>query len=385
MLIGLGVGLLTLSIAGRVVPYTDWHPDFNRFTPHLTPETQYEPTIGELCAIVRANCRPDQILVIIGGNSILQGVGQPGQMLWSRRLQEILGDRYAVVNLAFRGSEASDGGAVAAEVLRQEFPRQIYIANVAPLGAASPAGSDSYRFMLFDAYYKGLLLDFPRRDESIQTYIDNPDVYPGTALKVFFARIDRILRYRDFWNWWSSNLFFTFPTARTPDVRAAYKPRGSFPDTEPNFDDIPFQERFTDRIAPVEMEITRMATSVHYEKDPSGNWQWIHAYKEGFKGHVRDAFPDELKPRTLIVLSRNSPYYTRQLNADESSREELAVHDALAGWREAGYSSIDYGRDFADTDYGDRTHLTVSGGRKLATLVAAEVEAMSERLGYIGR
>lgn len=385
MLIGLGLGFLGLSIAGRVVTHTDWHPGFVRFHPYITPETLYEPTIGELSAVIRANCRPDQILVVVGGNSILQGVGQPVDKLWSRRLQELLGDRYAVVNLAFRGSSMTDGGAVAAEALRHEFPRQIYLANVTPLGSATPAGSDPYRFMLFDAYYKGQLIDFPARDKGISEYSGNPTTYPEIFFQILSARVDAALRFRDFWTWWSANLFFTFPTDRSPDIRTAYKPRNAFPDTEPDFDNMPFTERFAERFAEAEMAITRGYTGIYYEKDSSGAWRWVPAQREGFQGLVRNAFPDELKPRTLVVLSRNSPYYTRQLTDDERARDELAVQDALAGWRDAGYSSLDYGSDFADTDYGDRTHLTASGGRKLAALVATEIEAMSERLGYTRR
>lgn len=385
MLIGLGLGLLGLAVAGRLVTHTDWHPGFVRFHPYLTPETLYEPTVGELSAVVRANCRPDQILVVIGGNSILQGVGQPVDKIWSRRLQELLGDRYAVVNLAFRGSSMTDGGAVAAEALRHEFPRQIYMANDTPLGAPDPVGSDPYRFMLFDAYYKGLLTDFPARDKAISEYSRNPVKYPEIFSQILSARVDSLLRFRDFWTWWSANLFFTFPTDRSPDVRTAYKPRNAFLDTEPDFESIPFADRFSERFANAEMAITRGYTEIYYERDSTGAWRWIPAQREGFQGLVRNAFPDELKPRTLIIVSRNSPYYTRQLNDSERARDEIAVQDALAGWREAGYSSIDYGGDFSVADYGDRTHLTVSGGRKLAELVAAEVEAMSDRLGYTKR
>jgi len=384
-LIGLVLGFLALVLAGRFVGHTDWHPNFVRFHPHITSETLYEPTIGELSSIIRANCRPDQILVVVGGNSIFQGVGQPVDRVWTRHLQELLGDRYAVINLAFRGAYATDGAAFAAEAMRKEFPRQIYLANIAPLNGSAPVGSDTYRFMFFDAYYKGLLTDFRARDDALENFLAHPHIYEGIHAKTRLAKVDAALRFRDFWTWWSANLFFTFPTERTPDIRTAFKPRNAFPDIEPDFETIPFEERFSDRFAQAEMEIARNYTAIYYEKDAAGAWKLFSDQEAGFHDNVRNAFPDELKPRTLLVVSRNSPYYTRQLPDDIRARDELAIRHTLAGWREAGHASIDYGLDFADTDYGDRTHLTVSGGRKLAKLVAAEIESMSERLGYLSR
>ena len=151
LLAGVALGLGLLAVAGRLVTRDDWHRDFHRFHPFIAPETLYQPTVAEMCAIIRARCRPGQILVVVGGNSVFQGVGQPVEKLWTRRLQERLGDRYAVVNLAFRGSAPTDAGALAAEALRAEFPHQIYLANVPPFKAASPGGTVEYFLMLLDA------------------------------------------------------------------------------------------------------------------------------------------------------------------------------------------------------------------------------------------
>jgi len=42
-------------------------------------------------------------------------------------------------------------GAVVAEALRREYPRQIYIANAIPTQPIEAAGSVIYRFMFWDA------------------------------------------------------------------------------------------------------------------------------------------------------------------------------------------------------------------------------------------
>jgi hypothetical protein len=391
---GVVLGLIGLAWAGRAVTDRDWHKDFHRFHPMIAPEdfhrfhpmiapeSMYQPTIGEMRAIVRARCRPNQVLVIVGGNSILQGVGQPVEKLWSRHLQELLGDRFCVINFAFRGSSPTDGGALVAESLRDEFPRQIYIANVPPFSASPPAGHLDYRFQLFDAYYKGWLLDFPARNVVIKNYLAHPEEFPAAREQALGARFDARLRFRDFWNWWSLTRGFTFPTAMAPTFKFAYAPRNEFPDQEPDYELTPTMDRFLNKFVDVEMEITRNSTSPYYEKDEAGNWRTIGHAMARFDEYASTAFHDSLKPRTLIIVSANAPFYVRRLTPDEKKRDELAPIDTVTRWKALGYSALYYGPSFGDADFGDRTHLTSAGGRKLAALVAPEVRQLAEKLGY---
>lgn len=383
LLAGVVLGLLALAWAGRAVTDRNWHESFVRFHPLIAPESLYQPTIGEMRAIVRDQCRPDQILVIVGGNSIFQGVGQPVEKLWTRRLQELLGDRFAVVNLAFRGSSPTDGGALVAESLRDEFPRQIYLANVPPFAAASPAGNLDYRFMLLDAYYKGWLLDFPPRTAVLDDYLAHPEVYPAARELNLGARLDAPLRFRDFWNWFSSTRFFTFPTSFTVEPDRAFRPRNVFSDAEPDFEETPAAKRFRDEILAVEMQITRNTTAPFYQPSPAGGWLPVELAQETFRKYAQDAFPDRLKPRTLIVLSPNAPFYTSRLTPEEQARDELAFRDSIARWKTLGYDAMEYGPGFTDADFGDRTHLTATGGRKLAGRIAPQIRQLAESLGYL--
>jgi hypothetical protein len=380
---GVVLGLIVLAWAGRVLTGRDWHRDFFRFHPMIAPESMYQPTIGEMRAIVRARCRADQILVIVGGNSILQGVGQPVEKLWTRHLQELLGDRFCVVNLAFRGSSPTDGGSLVAESLRDEFPRQIYLANVPPFSAANPAGHLDYRFLLLDAYYKGWLLDFPARQTVIDDYLAHPKEYPAARELALGARLDAWLRFRDFWNWWSFTRFFTFPTSMAPTFKLAYQPRNKFPDREPDYELTPALDRFLNQYVDLETQITRNTSSPYYEKDAAGNWQPIgHAMKR-FDEFASVAFPEKLKARTLIIVAANCPFYIRRLTPDERMRDEMAIRDTVTRWKTLGYGALDYGPGFVDADFGDRTHLTSSGGRKLAARAAPQIQQLAEKLGYL--
>jgi hypothetical protein len=383
LLAGLVLAIALLALAGRQVTRHSYHPGFTRFFPHISPEASYYPTVAEMCAIVRDKCRPDQILVIVGGNSILYGVGQAPGSVWTDHLQELLGPGFCVVNFAFRGASAADGGAIIAEVLRKEFPRQVYIANNSPVNPIDPVGAAPFRFITWEAYFKGMLEKYPPRDERFERFFNSPRENPPVKWHLqVAARTDQVLRYRDFWNWVDFRLIATVPNASAATLAGALAPRGSYADPEPNGALIPMEARFRPAYLEAEMAIVRGFTSNAYIKGPEGEWQLHPGVLKGFNDFVRSAMPPELARRTLMVLSTNSPYYLQMLDQDELKREKLAYRDSETLWRNAGYNAITYGPTLAPEDFLDRTHLLSSGGRKLAELLAPEVVRISKERGY---
>jgi hypothetical protein len=383
-LVGLALGIIGCVALGHYVARRDYHAGFTRFHPRISPESSYYPTVDEMCSIVRARCRPDQILVIVGGNSILNGVGQPAEQLWTRELQRLLGDKFAVINLAFRGAMATDGGAVIAEVLRKEFPRQIYVANMQPMGELHALGLKTYQFIFWEAHYRGLLENYAPREKLIETYWTTDEAPDNRLELAAIARADALLRYRDLWNWVGFEHVFTVSSFYTPTWPKLMTPRKRLRDQEPDYEQMPFvsPERFSPDKEPNEMAITRGFTSLFYEKNAAGEWSLRADAQSNFITAAQKAFPDSLKGRTLLVVSRNSPIYRKKLTPEESRRDDLGYQDTVAMLESLGYRAMEYGKDFAETDFGDRTHLTVSGGRKLAALVAAKVEETARRQGY---
>jgi hypothetical protein len=373
LIAGLATGMLGLAGAGFLAARTNWHTEFTRLHPMIAPESRYQPTVDELLAMIRANSSPEKVLVIVGGNSVLYGVGQPAPVMWTRSLQEQLGPDYSVVNLALRGSRPTDGGAVIAEALRDEYPRLIYIANVPPLLTADAIGGDDYRFMLLDAYYKGYLLPWEPRDRSLSN--------PGRVAREdrIGAWLDARVRYRSAWNWWTFHIFSTVPSPLSVSILQSLAARGQFRDEETNIEAIPFSQRFAGASFEADMGITRAFTERFYDRIGDG-WQMREAARTEFDTFAAEAFPTALRSRTLIVISRNSPYYTSRLAPELRERDEIAVTDSISGWERHGYEAVDSGTNFDPADFGDRTHLTASGGRKLAVNVAAKVREMSARL-----
>ena len=376
-------GLLLMAIFGRQAAKENVHSDFVRFTNYIGPDTKYYPTVNEMMAVVRAKAKPEQILVIVGGNSVLYGVGQKREQVWTKALQDRLGDQYAVVNLAFRGSLVTDGGAVVAEALREEYPRQIYMANAAPTQAPTPDGSLVYRFIFWEAYHKGLLIDDPERDAALESYNTRPPYNEGLVELNLRLRLDRFFYFQDFWNDVTFDRLNTVWGAYFPGVTRFLEPRKVNPDPEPDLLTFPMSSRYIEANNEIEMLNVRGNSMYAFEKDPEGKWQPVAGPWTAFVNGLKGIMPEPLRKRTLILLSRTSPYYTRRLPPDEQERDNLAYERAALLWRESGYEAMDYGSDYTIDDFGDRTHLTWRGGEKLATTVAVKVKEMAAKLEYL--
>jgi hypothetical protein len=380
---GFTFGLVGLAWLGHRTALTDYHPGYVRLYPATSPEASYYPTLNEMAAIVRARCRPDQVLVIVGGNSILQGVWQPAAQIWSKHLQELLGDKYCVVNFAFRGAAPTDGGAVLAEALRNEYPRQIYIADEAPLTGVESYGHEPYLYLFWQAYFRGQLLAFPPRDERLRQYRLVPEhrrMLVETAISVLF---DRLFNYNDLWNRVCFEWACTVPSYLGQAIPELLTPRRKFPDAEPDATDpdmvaIRYPAKFMD----TEMEIVR-GPMVFYHPGADGHLVLAPVTREDLTQRFDEAFPQPLKARTLMLISRSSPFYVRQLDSAEKAVYDQAFADTVQLWRESGYSAIEYGRDYNDDDFGDRTHLSKLGGWKLAADVAPQVQSMAKKLAYL--
>lgn len=381
---GLVLGLAAMAWLGYRSSRTDFHPGFVRIYQAISPETSYYPTLGEMESIVRAKCRPDQVLVLVGGNSILQGVWQPLGEVWSQRLQALLGDRYCVVNFAFRGSAPTDGGAVVAEALRKEFPRQIYIADEAPLTGVGSWGPESYRYVFWQAYFGGKLLPDPVRDQRVRELRADPlqrralrEIRIGDGFGLVFHQ-------NDWWNEVCYRWLCTIPSDLGPAIPELLTPRKDFPDREPDATDpVWLARRYPANVLAAEMQIERSAGLFYHSRGADGRWQLAEATRRDLATLFASAFPSLLKARTLMLIGYDSPYYRARLSPDEASRQDQAYADTIRLWHEAGYPAITYGRDFDENDYGDRVHLSKLGGAKLADVVAPAVRALTAKLGYL--
>ncbi|WP_404424848.1 hypothetical protein [Nibricoccus sp. IMCC34717] len=359
-----------------------FHGQFHRFHPLASPESLYLPTIDEMRGIVRDRYREGQVLVLVGGNSIFYGVGQPLEKLWTKRLQEELGDRYCVINFALRGGPLASGAGVISEVMRDEFPKQILVANVSPLQAQSPTGEPAYQYLTQSAWDRGLLAEIPAREEFFQKMWAGHRFSATRAYNI----ADGVLGFRVLGNALTWNVVSLYPFPMEPRFPEWMKPRGSIADYEPDIDQVPVKTRYVPEALQAEMEIVRAMSTTVIEHGPDGAWRPrpppTPKLEPDFVDLATMLRPDSLKPKTLVVTSVNSPYYRDRLTPDERERDDAVIRMSVEAWERAGYAAMDYSTGFTAADYVDRTHLAGTGGAKLASLVAAKIRKLSKELKY---
>lgn len=349
-------------------------PDrFKRFHPFISPESLFYPTFSSLENLALARWQRGQTLVIIGGNSVLNGVGQPEDRLWSLRLQELLGADFVVVNLSFRGAFPTEAAALAAESLLRRGVPVLYVANTSP-GGVVRAFEGFYRHFFWAARARGALHDWPVREKDLAFRLASLSEAKRHERdeEMRGATLDRWFHFQALWQHVAYRYAFTVWNRVTGT--ASLRPRDSFPD-----DDAPpppVAERFGPNLTR-EMEIVRGVTEPLAAPSANGGWSVDVTRLDSAGDDIEKTFPPSLRPRMLMLLSQNSPYHRAQLSAAEKARDDAVFAAYAALWREHGIASAIYGTDFAVEDFRDRTHLTPSGGDKLAALVAREIRALA--------
>jgi hypothetical protein len=92
---------------------------------------------------------------------------------------------------------------------------------------------------------------------------------------------------------------------------------------------------------------------------------------------IEDMTPKPIRARTIILLSQNAPIYRSKLTPSEQDRDEVVFKGYADLWRNFGFTCKIVGDDFDNQDFYDRSHLSATGGRKLAHLVADYVRQLT--------
>ena len=192
VLVGVAAGFFSCVAAGWVTRDTNIYAHFVRFHTYINPLSLYYPTASEVRALVRAQCPPDRVLVVVGGNSVFWGAGQPADAIWTARLQAELGDGFCVVNLAVPRSLIGDYGAVALNMFRRGYPRALLVEAMLPNKCGPPDGDPIHRYLFWDAYRKGLLSDQAIPAEMTRLSTGDPEL----DLRFW---LDAPLRFTDLW------------------------------------------------------------------------------------------------------------------------------------------------------------------------------------------
>lgn len=373
LLAGIAAGFALAVLLGFQASRYSKPSNFVRFQQWINPQSNFFPPFRMLEHLALSRWHPGQTVVIVAGNSIFNGLSQPHTEIWSRRLQEILGpEQYVVVNLSFNGANPTDAGALIAEsLLRRGIPVIVLVndATTPPMRVTSSVYGRYY----WEAQAQSALLPYAARDADLRQWEANlPDAERQKVAELRRAAgLNARLYFQELWHHVGLRLLFT---VWNPLMRQDFwRPRDDWPD--PEREPAPVEARFRDNLE-IEMDIVRSQGRAYGLRDDEGRWQYSAVAATDLRRQIEASYPPTLRPHMLLVLCQNAPYYRRQFTPDEQARD-LAVWTGCADvWRQAGIACIVNGLDFEDADYNDRTHLTASGGRKLAARVAAEIRKM---------
>lgn len=391
ILLGVAVGFLACCVAGRVAARQQPYKNFVRFHPHIAPDSHYRPPFEQVLNLARQHAAPGKVLVIIGGNSVMHGVGQRAEHIWTRHLQERLGDRYAVLNLAMRAAWSNEFGGFVAERLSADGVPVLYVTiGTENVGWSCDWDGGVYREFFWDAWGKGLVPPDPRRDAWLAEGFYAKHAAPegdetGAQRRAREAAREKSMELRkqgqidgatyanDLWTYVADRYRGTVWTPlKYPNF---WKPHRSFKDSDPG-DTLPFEAFHNERTLAVELDIVRgrfrsAAGQALLRGDPAT----ARAVGEQFAAFV----PDLLRAKTLYVLRIEGRYYLNRLPANDR-RDYYEVsrryRDAV---RAAGIDVVLAGENYEERDYSDRSHLGERGGAKLAADLEPTVRAMAER------
>lgn len=350
---GLAAGLLLCSIAGRYYAGRNiFDTGLQRFHRKISPETNFFPTPNQLLHFTEARSREDQTLVIVGGSSIMNGVSQRVEQLWSVHLQRLLGDRYAVVNLSTRGGAPHEHGNWVGEMLLQRKRRLVYVSDVLPCPLLPQHMTGlRWREFFWSARVRGMLLpDWPERAKALAGLPDEN----GASPERIKAYADLALNFDDLWtsiSYLHFSSFFHFLTSPN-----SFGPRNRFRD-----DDLP---------AAPGMERYKHLDRAHEVK-------LLEAYAKPCVGARRAAIEADLRAsispavfhRMVALLIARSPYLTRELSPGLRATYDETKRDT-AKFLESQGAIAPILDDWDDLDFSDPVHLSELGGAKLAALVA---------------
>jgi hypothetical protein len=369
--VGMVFGFLACCVAGRFAVLTSTFHEFHRFHQYLSPETLYFPTALQLRALAEKQLPPEKIAVIVGGSSVMQGIGQKEGELWTQRLQELLGDEYRVLNLAVPGGAPNEHGQIAAEMLLPTHPRLIYVCdsriwNFAP----HPDGNrEVYRYLFHDARARGLLLDFPDRDAALAKLAPArraQDRFDELQLR---SASNCLLSFDDLWQNVGYEAGFTVWSPLTR--KAPWRARRLFLDPPPN----PYAGR-------------RSLEEIYFPVLRSAADSWKGEEPTRFDAGILTSVPPALRSRMLVIVNRYRPSLVAALDEAEPgfrSKLDTSIQKAISHIRVCGLHAVEGCTSLDAIDYMDGNHLGPTGGAKLATELALVIREQAGTLGYLSR
>ncbi len=367
-LTSLVVGFVLSALLGYLSTKKPLFQDFVRIHQLIGSESLFNVTALQARRLVEDVPR-NKILVIIGGDSRLNGVGQTPPGIWSKRLQARLGSDYRVINLALRSGAPNLFGSFVAEAMIKEGRKVIFVADTPLLVPMAPLGpTRDYRYMFYDAKARDLLLQSSARDAQVKVQEDK--AITGWDLQELYLRasLNRFAYFDDLWNYvgywylfiggWSQ-LALPSPT----EARVFKKDPEQTVPANGYYDYYIFEK-----------SLAQLRTAFQ-----TINKEHYLAYEQSL-----ETIPRPLRIHAIWFPICYSPYYTTHFTDEEKSVYAASFTAANEAHRRVGFVSVVVGCEWSVNDFADAQHLTEQGAQKLVEIVAPLVAEKARTLGYGG-
>lgn len=376
---GIILGFAICCVAGFLISQRAGFINFARIFEPIMPITQYYPNPEELLVTIEKNMTPDQILVLIGGNSIFRGDGQNLEELWSLKLQELLGDKFKVLNFATAGAGMTSFGGVIFRILQEKYPKIIFVSTTAhPFQEQMIDGGDLYGYLFWDAYYKGYLKPDPAEKEIINK-IRKMQLSTAKGIeKQLFSLLNSVFYYRNLWNWVGYNHFFTVWTdvfAKTP-----FKPRR---DVVESSTDYQLHKKAREKESYFQIELTQMSNIISQSVDWSSTNPELKQIYLSEASRIYDTnFSSRYRSKILCVIMGYNPRHIAALPEKQQQAYDLLLNQSVSVLKDLNFNAISIGKNLTPDDYLDGGHLIAEGGNKLAIEVSEEIQKIAIMNGY---
>jgi hypothetical protein len=378
LLLGCVLSFLACCALGRVVSRQSPYREFVRFHPFINYLSLYYPTASQTLALGRSLAAPDQVLVVVGSNSVLHGYGQGPEHLWSKQLQALLGPRYRVINFAFHGCDPAEFGATAAEVLERAGRKVIFVTVQFP-GTAGGAGEPDgrlHRYFFWDAYYKGLFAPGPEREARLAELGAERKDDPAYAELKRRAWLDSWLYGQDLWTTFSYRCASTVWCPPVAESFTRARRRYADPDAP-----VPLNQRHP--AWEVQAVLPGLPARLANARAPVGDSSCPDYSDTPMVRGWKLCFPAATRARTLVLFNHLSPYFITRLPPDVRAKHAADFVESVRALEQAGFAAMELGRDYVEMDYNDSLHISSEGAAKMAADVAPRVRQMARDLGYV--
>jgi hypothetical protein len=359
-LIGLLAALCAASASGFIATQKNMFRDFIRFDLSISPESLYYPTARQIAALVNERYDVNKIMVLVGGSSVFRGAGQRTTKVWTLSLQNELGPKYTVVNLAMNGGLAPGAASYMTEMLAKTGRRAIFVSDMLQGTYQPDSANPYYRYLFFEAQARGYLIPSEPRSTYLQSVMDDD----RRSLQIR-AVANRALNFEELWNYLGYCCVFT---VYSPLMSRPWSGRQNALDPEVPPSNFKFQE------LPKDVDTQMFAITRGYSNG-------VVDQEEQRRG-LRIAFPEAIRRQIIILSTGQAPFYAARLTKEEHRNLDKYYTDWEHALNEEGIATAFFDRMLSDKDHYDREHLNETGGATLAKLIAPFIQSKAKELGY---